>query len=166
MRSYVLLRFVLQFFVIGIFSGAIYAGNTLDKFTHSMRPVTVYKSPTCGCCEAWVQHIKAAGFQTRVQESDNLNQLKKDLGLQPQYQACHTAAFKGYVFEGHVPASIIQHFLTQAPDALGLSVPGMPMGSPGMDNGRPFQDYQVLILNKDGSSEVYATVSNDGISYR
>lgn len=162
MRTYVFINFILQLFIVSISSNATYADG---EFKHSNRPVTVYKSPTCGCCGAWVEHIEAAGFKARVEEPESLSKLKKDLGLKPQYQACHTGAFKGYVFEGHVPASIIKHFLSQSPEALGLSVPGMPMGSPGMDNGRPFQDYEVLLLNKDGGSQPYAIVSNDGITY-
>lgn len=123
------------------------------------RPMVVYKSPTCGCCGAWVDHMNEAGFSTKIQHPNDMNTIKDQLGISPVYQACHTAAHKGYVFEGHIPADVIEHFLTKKPDALGLAVPGMPLGSPGMDSDRAFRPYQVLQLNNDGSSTPYAKVS-------
>lgn len=130
------------------------------------KPMVVYKSPTCGCCGAWVDHIEQAGFSTKIEHPSDLNTIKDQLGVSPVYQACHTANLQGYVFEGHVPADVIQQFLINKPkDAVGLAVPGMPLGSPGMDTDRQFRPYQVLQLNKDGSSTPYAKVSSSKTIY-
>jgi hypothetical protein len=122
----------------------------------------LYKSPTCGCCTAWVDHMKDEGFSTIVKHPQNLNAIKKQLNITVENQACHTGILQGYVFEGHIPANVIQQFLADRPsDVIGLAVPGMPMGSPGMDNGRAFNPYQVFQLNQDGSRTPYATISFD-----
>jgi hypothetical protein len=117
----------------------------------------VYKSRTCGCCKKWVSHVKNSGFQTDVHHPTNLNKLKADKGVLPRYQSCHTAVSQdGYVFEGHIPADIIQRFLTNPPpNAIGLAVPGMPVGSPGMEMGNRHDEYDVLLLSSDGSNTVY-----------
>lgn len=120
----------------------------------------VYKSPTCGCCEKWVGHIEAAGFETAVHHPTNLNQIKSDWGVSPQHQSCHTAVSQdGFVFEGHIPADVMQRFLDDPPPkAIGLAVPGMPIGSPGMEMGTRQDEYDVLLLNKDGSDAVYERI--------
>jgi len=127
----------------------------------------VYKSPTCGCCGDWIEHADAAGFHSAVHHPDNLTQLKLDMGLPGQYHSCHTAVSEqGYLFEGHVPAKLMQRFLQQPPaDALGLAVPGMPMGSPGMEVDNRFDPYQVLLIKNDGSYEVYATIEQPSQQY-
>jgi len=124
----------------------------------------VYKSSTCECCGKWVSHVNAKGFEASTQHPADLNLVKRELGVAPQYESCHTAVSKeGYVFEGHVPADIMQRFLSEKPkDALGLAVPGMPAGSPGMEMGDQRDDYDVLLLKKDGGSEVYARIRNNG----
>ncbi|MFT6389458.1 MAG: hypothetical protein ACJAUP_002851 [Cellvibrionaceae bacterium] len=136
--------------------------NAENKIT---RPVIIYKSPDCGCCGAWVDHIEAAGFSTKIQHPENLNKIKEQLDISPMYQACHTAVTQGYVFEGHIPAEVIQHFINFKPDATGLSVPGMPLGSPGMETDKKFRSYEILQLNKDGASTPYARVSSSEIDY-
>lgn len=117
----------------------------------------VYKSPTCGCCENWVTHVEASGFEAALHHPTDLNKLKADKGISPPYQSCHTAiSDDGYVFEGHIPAGLIQRFLSKPPaDAIGLAVPGMPVGSPGMEVGNRHDEYDVLLLSKDGSNRVY-----------
>lgn len=122
--------------------------------------LTVYKSPTCGCCEKWVSHMEEAGFSAVTRHPDDLNAVKRQLGIKPGMHSCHTAVSDaGYVFEGHIPARYVQKFLDNPPpDALGLSVPAMPVGSPGMEVGDRFMPYQVLLLKQDGSTEVYAAV--------
>jgi hypothetical protein len=122
----------------------------------------IYKSETCGCCEKWVTHVDSLGFETTVHHPDDLNKVKADKGIAPRYQSCHTAITKdGYVFEGHVPAHLIKRFLANPPaSAIGLAVPGMPVGSPGMEVGDRFDPYDVLLLKSDGSSEVYAHMAN------
>ncbi|MEH6445393.1 MAG: DUF411 domain-containing protein [Oceanospirillaceae bacterium] len=138
--------------------------NAQDSSTVK-KPMVIYKSPSCGCCAAWVEHMKHANFNTKIQHPNNMNSIKKELGISPEYQACHTAVYNGYMFEGHIPAAVVQHFLADKPNALGLAVPGMPMGSPGMDTDGYFRPYQVLLLQKDGTSKPYAQVSIDAIAY-
>jgi hypothetical protein len=143
-----------------VISNASSVANRQNK-----NPMIIYKSPSCGCCTAWVDHIKHAGFSAKIQHPQNINLIKNTLGVASTYQACHTASLNGYLFEGHIPATVIKNFLGDQPDALGLAVPGMPMGSPGMDTAGSFNPYHVLLLKKDGTSEVYATVSSNNISY-
>ncbi len=122
----------------------------------------LYKSPTCGCCELWQDHLDASAFAATVHHPQDLDGVKRQLGIRPQYQSCHTAVVADdYVFEGHVPARYIQQFLADPPPgAIGLAVPGMPVGSPGMEMGDRFMAYNVLLLKADGSSEVYAAVAS------
>lgn len=117
----------------------------------------VYKSRSCGCCTKWVDHVETFNFETVVHHPADLNAVKAGHGITPRYQSCHTAVTKdGYVFEGHIPADIIRRFLANPPaNAIGLAVPGMPIGSPGMEMGSRRDNYDVLLLNKDGSDLVY-----------
>tara|TARA_R110002095_G_scaffold208873_1_gene194857 strand:+ start:379 stop:885 length:507 start_codon:yes stop_codon:yes gene_type:complete len=120
----------------------------------------VYKSPTCGCCRKWVNYVNSNGFSSTVHHPSNLQHLKLDRGIAPKYQSCHTAISKdGYVFEGHVPVDVMKRFLKEKPtDAIGLSVPGMPVGSPGMEMRNRRDDYDVLLLRKDGTAKVYQEI--------
>lgn len=122
----------------------------------------VYKSPDCGCCTLWMDHLAAHGFTSTGHHPEDLGGLKRQLGLPARYGSCHTAVSKeGFLFEGHVPARYITQFLGNPPSgALGLSVPAMPVGSPGMEYKDQFMPYRVLQLNKDGSIEVYAAVES------
>ncbi len=122
----------------------------------------VYKTATCGCCTGWVEHAELAGLSTTTHHPDNLNEIKESFGISPRVQSCHTSVSQdGYVFEGHIPARYIQEFLAAPPeDALGLAVPGMPLGSPGMEVGNKFTPYEVLLLKSDGATEVYVQVTN------
>lgn len=119
--------------------------------------VTVYKSPTCGCCTDWVRHLEDNGFEVKAIDSNAMNRIKANAGLTPALASCHTAFVDDYVIEGHVPASDIHRLLAQAPDARGLTVPGMPLGSPGMEVGQQRDAYQVLLFNDDGQSWVFAS---------
>jgi len=119
-------------------------------------PVTVYKSPTCGCCKLWVDHLAAAGFEVQVHERTDLAAEKQRLGVPPRLAACHTAVVDGYVVEGHVPAADLRRLLAERPDVAGLAVPGMPMGSPGMEFGPPVP-YDVLTFDRDGATRVFAS---------
>lgn len=122
----------------------------------------VYKSPSCGCCGEWINHVEAHGFSVTATNSDRMIAIKHAYEIEPQYQSCHTADVNGYVIEGHVPATVIQRFLAERPaNALGLAVPGMPIGSPGMEMGERFDDYDVLLLKTDGSSELYQRIDDD-----
>ena len=117
--------------------------------------ITVYKSPLCGCCGAWVAHMRKAGHSMKVIEMEDLTAIKKMTGVGEHLQSCHTAVVDGYVIEGHVPASDVARLLSEKPSARGLSVPGMPIGSPGMEGPDP-ETYDVLLFGKDGSSKVFA----------
>lgn len=126
----------------------------------------VYKSPTCGCCGSWIEHLNKNAFSVNAHNTNELAAFKLEAGVSAQYQSCHTAVSADYVFEGHIPAKIIQKFLTEKPEgAIGLAVAGMPMGSPGMDMGNKFSPYQVLQLNADGSSKVYAQINSKQEQY-
>ena len=118
--------------------------------------IHVYKTPTCGCCTDWVKHLEENGFEVEVTETNNLNPIKADAGLTPALASCHTAFIGDYVIEGHVPASDIQRLLAEAPKATGLSVPGMPMGSPGMEIGNRKDHYKVILFNDAGQTRVFA----------
>lgn len=119
--------------------------------------VEVWKSPTCGCCKDWIAHLEANGFEVRTQDSGN-TAVRARLGLPERYGSCHTARVGGYVVEGHVPAEDIRRLLAERPQALGLAVPGMPVGSPGMDGpayGGRRDPYDVLLVQADGSHRVW-----------
>lgn len=116
----------------------------------------VWKTPTCGCCGKWVQHMEAAGFRVEVTDVDDVDPVKKANGLPLRLASCHTALVGGYVVEGHVPAGDVRRLLREKPAILGLAAPGMPAGSPGMDvPGSPA--YDVLSVARDGTTSVYAT---------
>jgi hypothetical protein len=118
--------------------------------------IDVYKSPTCGCCSKWIDHLKANGFTVRSHDTDNVAQHKYRLGVPFGYGSCHTAEIGGYVVEGHVPARDIQRLLKEKPRARGLVVPAMPIGSPGMEEGNRKDPYDVFLVNRNGSTQIYA----------
>ena len=122
----------------------------------------VYKDESCGCCGGWIEHMESNSFKTLVHHPANLSAVKQRLGIPPRLQSCHTSvSTQGFVFEGHIPARYIQQFLAAPPkDALGLAVPGMPMGSPGMDMGDRFDPYTIVLMKKDGSLAAFAQVEN------
>jgi hypothetical protein len=122
--------------------------------------VEVYKSPTCGCCSLWVEHLQANGFTVRTSERDDpaLADLKAKHGIPATARSCHTALVNGYVIEGHVPAADVQRLLKERPAVVGLAVPGMPIGSPGMEvAGQPMQPFNVLAFDKAGQTRVFAS---------
>lgn len=117
--------------------------------------ITVYKSPTCGCCAKWVDHVKEHGFTVVTHDTNDLTRVKAMAGVPARLSSCHTAIVDGYVIEGHVPADLIQKLLEERPEVVGLAVPGMPMGSPGMEG--PYKEaYDVLLFRRDGTTDVYA----------
>jgi hypothetical protein len=124
-------------------------------------PVRVWKDPNCGCCKGWIAHLEKNGFSVSVLDQGN-SAARTRLGMPQRYGSCHTALVQGYVIEGHVPAADIQRLLREKPNALGLAVPGMPVGSPGMDGvaykGR-HDAYKVLLVGKDGSAQVFNSYS-------
>ncbi len=117
--------------------------------------VVVYKSPTCGCCGKWEEHLKAAGFQIESRVTEAMNPIKAEHGVPVDLQSCHTAIVEGYVIEGHVPAASIKKLLAEKPVGVkGISVPGMPIGSPGMEGPNP-EKYDVVTINDAGKSDVF-----------
>lgn len=120
-----------------------------------LKSITVYKSPTCGCCSKWVSHLEANGFKVKAIDQNDMTSVKSKAGIPLQMGSCHTAFIDGYVIEGHVPATDIKRLLEEQPAVTGLTVPGMPMGSPGMEG--PRQDsYDVLTFTKTGESTVFS----------
>lgn len=117
--------------------------------------VVVYKTPACGCCLAWSDHMRAAGFEVEVRDVDDLEPIKVRMGVPPGYGSCHTAVVGDYFVEGHVPAGDVTRLLAEKPPARGLTVPGMPLGSPGMEQGEMRQPYDVMLVAKDGSTTVF-----------
>lgn len=124
----------------------------------SSQTIEVWKSATCGCCTAWIAHVEQNGFTAKTQDValGQLARIKSGVGLSPDLHSCHTAKVGGYVVEGHVPASDIRRLLTEKPDAIGLTVPGMPIGSPGMEAGDEKEPYEVLLVRRDGGTEVFS----------
>jgi len=118
--------------------------------------MTVYKTPTCGCCAKWVDHMKAAGFDVKVQDMDDLTEIKQASGVPVRLRSCHTAVVGNYVVEGHVPADVVKKLLAEKPKTTGIAVPGMPVGSPGMEMGSEKAPYEVVTFDKTGKTTVFA----------
>ncbi len=120
------------------------------------RHLLVNKTPWCGCCTLWAEQAEEAGFDVETREIDNLAPVKDALGVPATHASCHTAEIGGYVIEGHVPFDDIKRLLKEAPDARGLAVPGMPIGSPGMEQGERRQAYDVYLIDNEGNTAVYS----------
>ena len=120
-------------------------------------PVEVFKSPTCGCCGAWVEHMRAAGFVVDVTNVDDTTAARKRFGMPDTFGSCHTALVGGYVVEGHVPAADVKRLLGLKASAVGLSVPGMVPGSPGMEVGSRHDPYKVFLVDRNGRATVFAS---------
>ncbi|NOX09245.1 MAG: DUF411 domain-containing protein [Gammaproteobacteria bacterium] len=127
----------------------------------------VYKRASCGCCGKWITHMETNGYQVIAHNLEDLSALKREKGVPAYYQSCHTAVSEtGYVFEGHIPARIVQQFLAEKPaGAIGLTVPAMPVGSPGMEVGKKFMPYDVLMLKADGTVARYAHIDTQEEQY-
>ncbi|MGB3541407.1 DUF411 domain-containing protein [Rubrivirga sp.] len=121
--------------------------------------MTVYKRSTCGCCSSWIDHVEQAGYTVEAIDRDaDLHVVKDSLGLPQDLSSCHTGVVDGYVVEGHVPANQVDRLLADRPDALGIAVPGMPIGSPGMEMGDQRDPYDVLIVDGNGEAAVFASI--------
>ncbi len=136
--------------------------GALSQHHDAHSALTVYKSPTCGCCGKWVDHMSANGFNSAIEHPSDLSAIKDQWSLPKDMRSCHTAvSANGYVFEGHIPAKFVQQFLEAPPEnAKGLIVPSMPVGSPGMEVGDKFMPYTVFLLLADGSTTVFARVNS------
>ena len=136
---------------------AMQATTPATSAASGLPAVEVFKSPACGCCGAWVEHMRQAGFSVRVHETDALEPVRRQLGVPFGKGSCHTATVDGYVIEGHVPATDIRRLLAERPDARGLVLPGMPAGSPGMEvPGGHARPYTVERIGHDGSTRPWA----------
>jgi hypothetical protein len=146
-------RVVLTLWLGGL-AGLLAAIGLIATHNSQAADVVVYKSPTCGCCNKWVDHLQQAGFSVEVHDLHDLGPVKAEHAIPPSLRSCHTATVDGYVVEGHVPADLVQRLLEERPPIRGLAVPGMPMGSPGMEG--PYKDaYEVLAIAEDGRTSVY-----------
>lgn len=143
---------VLTFFAVCSFALPLHAA------ADNSPGIEVWKSATCECCGNWVKHLEANGFAVKANatEPSALERLKAQVGIGSKLASCHTAKIDSYIIEGHVPAADIKRLVSERPEAIGLTVPGMPVGSPGMEQGSESEPYDVLLLHKDGTTEVYA----------
>ena len=134
--------------------------NLESLTTDNSQLLLVHKTATCGCCKQWIKHLEKNGFSISTKDHQSLQEIKESYQIKSEYRSCHTGVSKdGYIFEGHIPSKYITQFLSEEhSNAIGLSVPGMPLGSPGMEFEGKFMPYDVLILFKDGTSKVYAEV--------
>jgi hypothetical protein len=142
-----------------ITAGAVGAGSLLlNQKSALAADIVVYKSSTCGCCKKWVSHLEQNGYTVEVhnQNRNKLSSIKAEMGVPRGLQSCHTAKIGGYVIEGHVPADVIARLLKEKPQIKGLAVPGMPMGSPGMEGPRR-DSYDVLALQENGETSVFSS---------
>jgi hypothetical protein len=136
---------------------ALPAALAVPSFAASPGSVHVFKNPDCGCCSEWVKHLEAARFAVKVTPVSDTGAMRKRLHMPDQFGSCHTATVDDYVLEGHVPAAEVRRLLSERPVAVGLAVPGMPVGSPGMEvPGAPAQPFDVLLVSRSGSASVYA----------
>ena len=144
--------------ILGALGAALFAFTAGFVFTGSMtspasaQTITVYKTPWCGCCTAWIKHLQRDGMDVRVIEREDLAPVRATLGVPDQLASCHTASVDGYAIEGHVPAAEIRKLLQRRSEAAGLSLPGMPMGSPGMETPNPPDAYDVILFDGEQQS--------------
>ncbi len=143
-RRRMMTRAVIVLALAPLASGAVAATPTIE----------VWKSPSCGCCAEWVKRLQASGFTVKVNETGN-DAARARLGVPTKLGSCHTAQVGGYALEGHVPAADIKRLLAEKPNAVGLAVPGMPIGSPGMEMGNQRDPYDVLLIERGGSTRVF-----------
>ena len=130
---------------LSLMAGSALAGAQVD----------VYKSPYCGCCGKWVEHLRAQGFEVKTYDVEDVPDQRRKLGMPEAYGSCHTAKVGSYLIEGHVPAADVQRLLKEKPRAIGLAVQSMPPGSPGMESAKPVP-YETLLVKADGSTIVFA----------
>ncbi len=119
--------------------------------------ITVYRTPTCGCCQGWVEHIKQNGFQVTdiVKPESEIQAIRQKYNLPSDFASCHTSEVAGYLVEGHIPVADVKHLIAQKPDIAGISVPGMPIGTPGMEMGDRKQSFNVFAFQQDGQTQVF-----------
>lgn len=149
---------IIPLFALGVPLGAALSANAHDSAPTPPVAITVYKNAQCGCCRRWVEHLRKEGFQVTAKDVDDLAAIKAKLGVPSSLSSCHTAVIGPYVVEGHVPAADVRKLLAEKPKVAGIGVPGMPVGSPGMElPGVPADKYDVMTFAKDGKQRVFAS---------
>ena len=144
--------------VMAIFAVGMLASSGMLVAQQEATVVEVYKTPTCGCCSKWVEHLRGHGFSVRTTDMNNIADVKTRYRVPRQLESCHTAIVNGYVLEGHVPAADVQRLLKERPGIAGLAVAGMPVGYPGMEiKGVKAQPYDVVTFDKSGRTQVFAS---------
>lgn len=138
-----------------LFGAIAFAALFVGSAAHAAT-MTVYKSPSCGCCAKWVEHVEQHGFTVQTVPTEDMMALKKRLGVPSAAMSCHTTKVGNYIVEGHVPAADIKRLLREKPKARGIAVAGMPMGSPGMEHGDHRQPYSTVLIGLDGKTKVFA----------
>ena len=141
----------------GVATRSAAAAQVATASEQALPKIVVFKTEGCGCCNGWVEHLQAAGFEVDARNVTDLMSVKRDAGVPGSNASCHTALVDGYVVEGHVPAAVIKRMLAERPDIAGVAVPGMPTGSPGME-GPGARPYDVLTFDRQGRNTVYTTV--------
>lgn len=142
--------------VIGIAAYTQFGNQSPQIADEDLPAVTVYKSPTCECCSDWVAHMQENGFEVKTTDLADMQQIKNRFNVPRELASCHTAVVGGYVVEGHVPAKDVKRMLGQEANVAGLTVPGMPVGSPGMERGNQLDPYNVLAFSKNGKANIFA----------
>lgn len=142
---------------LGALAAGVPARALLAQSASADMRVEVWKTATCGCCKLWVEHMQAAGFRVTALDVPDVGPYKRKLGVPPPLESCHTGVVAGYAIEGHIPADVIKQMLKQKPKIAGLVVPGMPLGSPGMEQGGRVDRYDILTFDKTGKTTVFAT---------
>ena len=149
------------------FAGAVVAGlaatgmlkakpsHVTDTFDASKFETIVYRSPTCGCCAGWEEHMRAEGFQVSHRIVEDMTAIKQEHRIPEQLLSCHTTVVGDYIIEGHVPADAVARLLREKPDVVGIAVPGMPLGTPGMESGNIRESFAVFTFNEQGQTEVF-----------
>lgn len=145
-------KLVLGFLFLGLFNFT----NATTNFS-SESEMVVYKHPKCGCCSKWIKHIQKKGFKVKMVKTTDLDEIKNKYGVPEGLRSCHTGIYKGHVFEGHIPAEAIIEFLASPNGFKGLSVPDMPLGSPGMESGNQRERYDVHAFDENGKTKVFKT---------
>jgi hypothetical protein len=147
--------------VVGTIAVAlVLVGSLMIRTGDVVAQITVYKTPTCGCCGTWIERMEDEGFEVRAVDVNNMAEIKAANGIHSGLASCHTALVDGYVVEGHVPADAIKRLLRERPEVAGLAVPGMPIGSPGMEvPGQPAQKFRVLAFDASGDATIYEEIN-------
>jgi hypothetical protein len=144
------------FFYTAFAGGALLLTRRAGAVGAPAGKLVIYKTPTCGCCQKWVEHVRASNFQTEVHDLESVDHIKARYGVPADLATCHTALIDNYVIEGHVPADAITKLLKEKPAVRGIAVPGMPAGSPGMEMGARKDRYEIIAFDKAGKKSVFA----------